>query len=371
MAGRISVKIGLAIGPFLESCLLSERTVRQMLATTIESVSGLDIRFFSKEELLSIRAEIDGELKRREKDDDGRNPLDRFAQQARRDVCCPACGSHRCRDEGIYRGRQRLQCSRCGTRFGYLSGKMMDGSKLSLMKVYQLVMFFTLDLPVWTISYLSKADQKTVQFWRYRLSDVSASYLQKAVLSDKIWIDETYWRISDHRLIQTHPDGKSLRGLSCNLVCVLVGYDIHGHYYCHVMEKRGSPNSEELYGSLRDHIRYGSKIIHDGSSEHRLLIERLGLDETVVKSKETDRQKKELIEPIDNMCALLKFEVRKHKGINTQHLAELLPWFLLKATKIARYGTKEAVEQIMTLLFDEDKTEGYYERFHTRRKFKK
>lgn len=101
MVGRISVKIGLAIGPFLESCLLSERTDCQMLAATIESVSGMVIRFFSKEELLS---------------------------------------------------------------------------------------------------------------------DVSASYLQKAVLSDKIWIDETYWRISDHRLIQTHPDGKSLRGLSCNLV---------------------------------------------------------------------------------------------------------------------------------------------------------
>ena len=66
MVGRISVKIGLAIGPFLESCLLSERTDRQMSATTIESVSGLDIRF-SKEELLSMRAEIDGELKRREK----------------------------------------------------------------------------------------------------------------------------------------------------------------------------------------------------------------------------------------------------------------------------------------------------------------
>ena len=52
-------------------------------------------------------------------------------------------------------------------------------------------------------------------------------------------------------------------------------------------------------------------------------------------------------------------------------LEELIPWFLLKAIKIPRYGTKEAVKQIMTLLFDEDKTEEYYERFHTRRKIKK
>lgn len=79
MVGRISVKIDLGIGSFTESCLLSEKTDCQMLATTIESVFGIEIRFFSKEELLSIRDEIDRELKRREKDDDGRNPLDWFS----------------------------------------------------------------------------------------------------------------------------------------------------------------------------------------------------------------------------------------------------------------------------------------------------
>lgn len=73
-----------------------------MRATTIESVSGLDIRAFSKEELLSLRDEIDTELEAREKKKEGRTPLDLFAQQARRDVCCPICSCHRYCDGGVH-----------------------------------------------------------------------------------------------------------------------------------------------------------------------------------------------------------------------------------------------------------------------------
>ena len=73
-----------------------------MRATPIESVSGLDIRAFSKEELLSLRDEIDTELEVREKKKESRTPLDLFAQQARRDVCCTICGCHHYYDDGVH-----------------------------------------------------------------------------------------------------------------------------------------------------------------------------------------------------------------------------------------------------------------------------
>lgn len=72
-----------------------------MRVTTIESVSDMDIRTFSKEELLSLRDEIDTELEAREKKKESRTPLDLFAQQARRDMCCPICGCHRYCDDGV------------------------------------------------------------------------------------------------------------------------------------------------------------------------------------------------------------------------------------------------------------------------------
>ena len=76
------------------------------------------------------------------------------------------------------------------------------------------------------------------------------------------------------------------------------------------------------------------------------------------------------MEPIDNVCALLKFEVNKR--ILTKHLTELLPWFAFKATKMSKYKTSEAINQIMIKLFDAPKTQTYYERFNSKRKnFKK
>lgn len=343
-----------------------------MSTVTIKSISGLDFHVFSDDELLSLRKEIDEELKqRKENKSSGRLPIDLFAQKARRDVCCPTCGCHRYSEDGVRSGRKRLLCQECGTRFGYLSGTMLGNSKLSLMRLTQLATYIVLDFPVWTMSYLSGMDEKTVQLWRYRICDIASEYLEKAVLSGKIWIDETYWRITDQGLISVEKDGKLPRGLSGNLVCVLVAYDIHHSYYCKVMDKRGNPGAEEIYGSLHERIRPGSTIIHDGARSHRLLIESLRLKEKVVKSTSTDKKEREQMEPIDNVCSLLKFEVGKHRGIHTNHLKELLPWFAFKAMKMSKYGIDEVVEQILTKLFDAEKTEGYYERFNTKRKIRK
>ena len=52
-----------------------------MRAATLESMADMDIRVFSKEELLSLKDEIGKELETREKE--MRPPLDLVAQQER------------------------------------------------------------------------------------------------------------------------------------------------------------------------------------------------------------------------------------------------------------------------------------------------
>lgn len=340
-----------------------------MNSVTIKSISGLDLRVFSDDELLSLSRDIEAEIKsRKEKGVVGRLPIDTFAEKSRRDVHCPVCGCHRYHENGIRNGRKRLLCTECGTSFSYMTDTMLCNTKLSLMRISQLITCFVLDFPVWAISYLSGMDEKTIQFWRYRICDVSKNYIEKTVLCGKVWIDETYWRVTDHGLIAVKDTGKLPRGLSRNLVCVLVAYDTRHNYYCKVMEKRGTPDSAEIYESLRSHIKTGSNVIHDGAASHRLLIESLRLKETVLKSTDGKMESRRQMEPIDSVCALLKFEVAKHKGILTKHMHELLPWFAFKANKMSKYSADEVIEQIMVKLFDVQKTEGYYERFNVKRK---
>ena len=84
--------------------------------------------------------EIEEELKSREEKSERLLPIDLFAKQARRDIHCPNCGSHDYRTNGTSRKRTVLECGTCGKKFGYLSGSMMDDSKLSLLRMYQLTM---------------------------------------------------------------------------------------------------------------------------------------------------------------------------------------------------------------------------------------
>jgi len=92
--------------------------------------------------------------------------------------------------------------------------------------------------------------------------------------------------------------GLGLRGLSRNLVCVVIAYDYHGNYYASVLEKTGNPGS--------------SLVIHDGDHSHHELIGLLGLKEKVIRTSEKDPKKRKLMKTIDSACGLLKFEVAKH-----------------------------------------------------------
>lgn len=331
----------------------------------------MDISFFGTEELRRLMKEIEEELKSREEKSERLLPIDLFAKQARRDIHCPNCGSHDYRTNGTSRKRTVLECGTCGKKFGYLSGSMMDDSKLSLLRMYQLTMLILLDLPVWVVSYLTGLNQKTVQFWRYRLTDVAVEYLGKQMLSDKVWIDETYWKITDKGLIFVKNDGNLPRGLSGNLICVIVAYDKKRHYYCHVVGKRGKISSEDFCSAMKDRIRPGSLLIHDGEHAHKALVNMLSLKEEVIRSDDMNPERRGQMEPIDSVCALLKFETYKHKGIRTRHMEELLPWFLFKTEYIRKNGVKNAVEYILTKLFDTEKTETYDERFNTERRKRK
>ena len=122
---------------------------------------------------------------------------------------------------------------------------------------------------------------------------------------------------------------------------------------------------------MKDRIRPGSLLIHDGEHAHKALVNMLSLKEEVIRSDDMNPERRGQMETIDSVCALLKFETYKHKGIRTRHMEELLPWFLFKTEYIRKNGVKNAVEYILTKLFDTEKTETYDERFNTERRKRK
>jgi len=165
------------------------------------------------------------------------------------------------RKDGLDHGKQRYRCLSCGHRFTAVSGTELDNSKISYETVFSLVELIVYDLPLWVIAKIAGVNQKTARLWRFRVADAAVEYNDGIILEGKVWLDETYWRQTDKSMTFVGRGGLRLRGLSRNLVCVVIAYDCHGNYYASVLGKPGNPGSSEITSALKRHIARGSLVI--------------------------------------------------------------------------------------------------------------
>ena len=63
------------------------------------------------------------------------------------------------------------------------------------------------------------------------------------------------------------------------------------------------PSSKRVYAALKDHIRPGSTIIHDGDNSHKYLIDALNLKSEVYIDNTKDSEYIKNMAMINNMCS--------------------------------------------------------------------
>ena len=108
--------------------------------------------------------------------------------------------------------------------FTLLSDSIFNSAKISLHK---LTTYIELMSEVLDIS------SNIAKIWHKKIFNTVNNYQDHLVLSDTIWIDETY--IEDYE-IEVISKGKHLRGLSRSKMCIVVAIDnhknmIHGNIY--------------------------------------------------------------------------------------------------------------------------------------------
>ena len=164
----------------------------------------------------------------------------------------------------------------------------------------------------------------TAMLWRQKVFATIDGYQDHLYLSDRVWIDETY--IFDSLLL--HNDSfRKKRGLSKNLICIVVAIDIHKNTYA-IVCGHGKPSATRIYKALKDHIVKGSTVVHDGEKAHNMLIEKLGLVSEVYKADPKDRNYLENMALINNMCSWLKRYIYRFIGMRMDNLPSCLNWFV-------------------------------------------
>lgn len=229
--------------------------------------------------------------------------------------CCKRCNSLDFKKKGFTKnGIQRYFCNTCKRYFNVLTSTLFDNHKISISEWIE----FCLDIFRFeSINLTSKTNKNsftTSKYWLYKLFYIIEDIQDDIVLEGNVYIDETFYPVIESNKIVK--DGKKLRGLSKNQICIGIAYD--GRYVYARVEGFGKTSQKKTKDTFINHIKAGSHLIHDKEKSHKILIKELKLTD---KSYDANKLKKykdkdNPLNPINRQCYLLKRFLRSHSGFD-------------------------------------------------------
>lgn len=273
---------------------------------------------------------------------------------------CPFCGSESfvrigCDENGI----RRFKCV-CGRRFKPTTGTIFDSRKIPVSEWIEYCLNIFRYISLNADSWNNRNAISTSKYWLEKLFMTLDGYQDDIVLSNKVWLDETYYAVIMRDREHTE-DGKLLPGLSRNQICVGVATD-KIHTVC-LVEGNGRPTQKSSYQAFKDHIAPGSTLIHDKEYSHKKLVEKLSLKSVVYASKDLKglADSENPLNPVNRTHYLLKLFLNSHSGFNRDDLQGYLNLYAFAINPPLE--PLEKVEKILNLVFENPKSLRYRDQF--------
>lgn len=273
---------------------------------------------------------------------------------------CPFCGSESfvrigCDENGI----RRFKCV-CGRRFKPTTGTIFDSRKIPVSEWIEYCLNIFRYISLNADSWNNRNAISTSKYWLEKLFMTLDGYQDDIVLSNKVWLDETYYAVIMRDREHTE-DGKLLPGLSRNQICVGVATD-KIHTVC-LVEGNGRPTQKSSYQAFKDHIAPGSTLIHDKEYSHKKLVEKLSLKSVVYASKDLKglADSENPLNPVNRTHYLLKLFLNSHSGFNRDDLQGYLNLYTFAINPPSE--PLEKVEKILNLVFENPKSLRYRDQF--------
>ncbi|MEG1907613.1 MAG: hypothetical protein RR178_09120 [Gordonibacter sp.] len=172
----------------------------------------------------------------------------------------------------------------------------------------------------------NRRSDTTPPYWMAKLFAVLEGIQDATVLSATVQIDETYYPIPNAEALRVN--GKLLRGLSRNKICIGIGCDESGRSIF-FREGFGKTSSAETIGAFAAHIQPGSLLEHDMEKAHRALVEELKLRDEKYNSRLISKlpDKDNPMHQVNRLCFLLKLFLDSHSGFDRDDLDGYLDLF--------------------------------------------
>lgn len=165
------------------------------------------------------------------------------------------------------------------------------------------------------------------KFWPEKLFLLVQEYQKGIVLEGEVTFDETFYSLHTSDLVMQ--EGKKLRGVSRNQICIGVASDSHHVFY--TLEGYGKTTQRKGYEFFMDHIRPGLVFIHDKEGSLRKLVEELGHQSRVYQSTEIKKflDKRNPMRRVDRIHFYLKRFFLAHSSFERDSIEGFINLFSL------------------------------------------
>lgn len=267
-------------------------------------------------------------------------------------VKCPHCDSPKFKKSGRTRnGIQRYMCF-CGKTFLPTTGTIFDEHRISISEWTEYCLNVFRHVSITASSWNNKNTFLTSRYWLQKLFLTLENVQDDVVLSGKVWLDETFYTVRSEDIIR-NDDGGKLRGLSQNQICIGVATDKKQSLF--LIEGTGKPSQKKTFETFKNHIEWGSTLIHDKESAHSKLVKELALKSKAYSSKELRGlpDSDNPMNPINRVHHILKHFLNSHSSFDRDNLQCYLNLFAFVSNP--PNDMLEKVEQIIDLAFQNPK----------------
>lgn len=251
---------------------------------------------------------------------------------------CPYCHSKEIIKHGHQHKHQRYICKHCHKTFSTRNNTILFSSKLSDNKLKSLISMLIDGIGMHQIKHQLDISIPTIILWKRKLQQLVKNS-DDIVLSDDIYVDETYIDVSLKDKSKEHK-----RGLSHNKLQIIVAIDSNNKVFAKV-NRTGLPRSIDIKNCISDHIKDGSIIYHDGGHYKNCFTD---CKEVIIKSKSNESFK--ILNPINTLCSRIKRYLMVHIRIHKQNLQKWLDEFVEKIN-LAKNNFKDYLRIMKNRIF--------------------
>lgn len=236
---------------------------------------------------------------------------------------------------------QRYKCKSC-LRTYIMNDTSTKYLKLSDYQVKKIIAFMIDDVTLEVIARNLSLNMKTVLYYRYIIFRSLEKYQDDIKLDGVILIDETFISIREKKYMHKRPDGKGIRGLSFNQLCIVTMVNIYGVLVAKVTS-RAMPLPNHYIKIFTKNIGDVKKFIHDGNTKTYQFMKQFNA-EIINGRKDESGDYSTLM--VDNYHSILKRFLYKHSGYKLKNLQHYLNFFVYRQNYLAYHNIKSMSEKI-------------------------